>query len=123
MACLQPILISDPRGLGNGFPLKMEVPCGKCLGCLKTRQNDYSIRVSEELLKHACNCFVTLTYRDESLPIVVDPNSGEVRGSLYRKHIQDFMKVVRSNLVRSDFYRAFFSVAFLAVRDRYQLSH
>lgn len=103
MACLQPILISDPRGLGNGFPQKMEVPCGKCLGCLKTRQNDYSIRVSEELLKHGCNCFVTLTYRDESLPLAVDESSGELRGSLCRKHIQDFMKVVRSNLVRSGF--------------------
>lgn len=104
MGCIAPIMIKDPRNLYvEGHPLYMEVPCGHCLGCLKKRQNDYSIRVAEELKSSTHNCFLTLTYRDESVPVGFDESSGEVRLSLRQKHFVDFVKYMRQVLVREGY--------------------
>lgn len=104
MACLTPILIDDPRNLWlAGLPVKMFVPCGHCIGCLRKRQNDWSIRVAEQLKLRASNCFVTLTYRDSNVPIGIDSESGDTRLTLKKSDYQKFLKVLRSDLTRKGF--------------------
>lgn len=104
MGCVSPILIKDPRNLlVGGYPVYLQVPCNHCLGCLKKRQNDYSIRVAEELKNTPFNCFVTLTYREDSVPKACDPVTGEERNSLCSKHLTDFLKYMRRELTRKGF--------------------
>ena len=45
------------------------VPCGKCIECLKARQNALVSRALEESQKRGSFVFLTLTYSDEYLPI------------------------------------------------------
>lgn len=104
MACISPILIDDPRNLWlAGMPVKLQVPCGHCIGCLKKRQNDWSIRIAEQLKLRASNCFVTLTYRDNNVPIGIDAVTGETRLSLRKTDYQKFLKVLRIDLQRKGF--------------------
>jgi len=42
----------------------VDVPCGKCAGCLRDRANAWGIRCYHESLQHERNSFLTLTYRD-----------------------------------------------------------
>ena len=58
------------------------VPCGHCSQCLKSRQNDLAVRCAIEARKRGSMIFVTLTYRDDTLPVscsleCVDKDSGE----------------------------------------------
>lgn len=46
------------------------VPCGKCLACLEKKQKAWAFRLLEESKKAKNALFVTLTYNDESLPVV-----------------------------------------------------
>lgn len=78
----------------------MQVPCGHCIGCLRKKQNDWSIRISEQLKQSPLNCFVTLTYRDDTVPYGIDSDSGQIRKSLRKDDYQKFLKVLRSNLNR-----------------------
>lgn len=62
---------------------KHVVPCGKCAECLGKRQSDLAARCALEARKRGSMCFVTLTYRDDTLPIAclleeVDIETGEV---------------------------------------------
>lgn len=104
MGCVSPILIKDPRNLlVGGYPVYLQVPCGHCLGCLKKRQNDWSIRVAEELKNTPFNCFLTLTYRDESVPKGINLKTGEERNSLCSEHLTKFIKYMRRELTRKGF--------------------
>lgn len=60
----------------------VQVPCGKCIECLRKRQNDYAIRIAEEAKLKGSFHFVTLTYSENKVPFavrpfIVDVNSGE----------------------------------------------
>ncbi|WNK15125.1 MAG: replication initiator protein [Microvirus sp.] len=46
----------------------LQLPCGKCLGCLTDRAQDWAHRAMHEASQHEHNIFVTLTYNEESLP-------------------------------------------------------
>lgn len=48
-----------------------EVPCGKCIECLKKRQNDLALRAMLEASKRGSMAFVTLTYDEENLPLSI----------------------------------------------------
>lgn len=52
----------------------VEVPCGRCVGCLKSQQFAFSMRLQFELASHPPNSslFVTLTFDDENLSIFRD---------------------------------------------------
>lgn len=75
--------------LKNGHPLATNamqyniVPCGKCIECLKKRQNDLACRCEREAVLRGSMHFVTLTYEDAFLPFacrlqVLDTESGEI---------------------------------------------
>lgn len=47
---------------------EIELPCGRCVGCLVDRTRQWAVRLVTESQMHEDNCFVTLTYDDEHLP-------------------------------------------------------
>lgn len=60
--CYQPITIKTPQGY-------RQVPCGKCLECLRKYQSDWSNRMYEELKSHNGKAvFFTLTYDENNVP-------------------------------------------------------
>lgn len=44
--------------------------CGQCLPCRLKRKKEWTHRIMLESLTHSVNCFLTLTYSDESLPVI-----------------------------------------------------
>lgn len=48
---------------------KVELPCGRCLGCRLERSRQWAMRCMHEAKTHEDNLFVTLTYDDEHLPL------------------------------------------------------
>lgn len=64
--------------------LKIDIPCGQCIGCRLERSRQWAIRCMHETKLHDRNCFVTLTYHDE-------PEGG----SLNVRDIQLFFKRLR----------------------------
>lgn len=76
----------------SNFPsLPFYLPCGRCIGCRLERARVWAVRCVHESKLYDDNCFITLTYRDEDLPLY---------GSLNVKHFQDFMKRLRVNIAR-----------------------
>lgn len=71
----------------EGFAdLRVEVPCGKCLGCKLARARMWAVRISHEASLYNDNCFITLTYNDDCIP---------ANGSLVKADFQKFMKRLR----------------------------
>lgn len=68
---------------------EITLPCGKCIGCLKDRANDWSVRNYHELFVTGKSSFLTLTYAPEHLP---------ENGSLVKADVQKFMKRLRKRL-------------------------
>lgn len=64
--CVSPLTIKVD--VAGGATRTYTVPCGKCVECLKTRQNDYMVRIYEELMQAGKGCFLTLTYAPENVP-------------------------------------------------------
>lgn len=63
------------------------VPCGKCLDCVKDRQNDIAVMCYRAADQYGSMEFVTLTYNNESIPMygrVYDEETGEVVGEPFR---------------------------------------
>lgn len=76
------------------------IPCGHCIECLKDRGQQWTNRCMLEYATDVQNAyFVSLTYRDENLPVTyyADPSTGEAfpAYTLSKKHVQDFLKRVR----------------------------
>lgn len=44
---------------------EVKLPCGRCIGCMKTRQRSWGIRCMHEAQLHDASAFVTLTYNEE----------------------------------------------------------
>ena len=64
----------------------IDVPCGQCLDCRLKRSAVWATRIMQEAKLHDKNCFITLTYSDDSLP----PDYG-----LRKEHFQGFIKRLR----------------------------
>jgi len=64
------------------------LPCGQCLGCRLERSRQWAVRCVHESRLHDRNCFITLTYRDDSLPAGL---------SLDYLDFQRFMKYLRKD--------------------------
>lgn len=90
----------------------VRVPCGKCVGCRLDYSRDWASRISMESLDYPDNSlFVTLTYDDDHLPIMIDDGTQHVLkgkgfsadyvtkgATLLKKDCQDWLKRLRRNL-------------------------
>ena len=65
-----------------------QVPCGRCVECMKLRVNSWYVRINEELKVSSSAYFVTLTYEHE-------PCTPEGEPTLDYRDIQLFMKRLR----------------------------
>jgi len=65
------------------------IPCGRCMGCRLERSRQWAVRIMHEAQLYEDNCFITLTFNEDSLPKMCPD------GSLNKKHMQDFMKRLR----------------------------
>lgn len=66
--------------------VSLELPCGQCIGCRLERSRQWAVRIMHEASLHEDNCFLTLTYSDEFVPVT---------GSLDKRHFQLFCKRLR----------------------------
>ncbi len=77
------LVFNETEGLaGSGFL----IACRQCVGCRLEKSRQWAIRCVHEAQLHEDNCYITLTFNDENLP---------VNGSLDVKYYQDFMKRLR----------------------------
>lgn len=58
--------ISFKPSAGHGT--RIELPCGRCIGCRRERVRQWAVRAMHEASLHEENCFLTLTYDDAHLP-------------------------------------------------------
>lgn len=100
MPCYSPILAWQVGSSAAGTPSRIffrcipnakpiYIPCGKCIGCRLERSRQWAVRCVAEAQCHEKNCFVTLTYDDNHLPI---------NGSLFPRDLTLFFKRMRKNL-------------------------
>lgn len=99
MPCFRPLTAYQSRA---GGPLsfketdllddwiRLQVPCGQCIGCRLERSRQTAVRCMHESQLHVQNCFITLTY-DSALP-------GQ---SLFYPDFQNFIKRVRARFARA----------------------
>jgi len=74
---------------------RLDLPCGRCIGCRLERSRQWATRCIHEAKSHDLNSFITLTYDSEHLP----PS-----GSLHYPDFQRFMKRLRKRLGKVRFY-------------------
>lgn len=65
---------------------RIELPCGRCIGCRLERARQWAIRCMHESQCHTQNCFITLTFNEAHVP---------VSGSLSKRDWQLFAKRMR----------------------------
>jgi len=76
----------DPFPAGVPSSDRLQLPCGRCIGCRLERSRMWAVRCMHEASLHPFNCFITLTYSPDHLPD---------DASLSVKHLQLFMKRLR----------------------------
>jgi len=76
------------KGTDEATREPVQVPCGWCIGCRLDKSKQWGVRCMHEAQKYDDNCFITLTYDNEHLPD---------DGSIYKSHMQEFMKNLRNN--------------------------
>lgn len=69
------------------------IPCGQCIGCRLERSRSWAIRLMKEYNLHDRCSFLTLTYKDSSLP-----KTRTKLPTLKLEHTQKFMKRLRKRL-------------------------
>lgn len=74
----------------------MPFPCGQCMPCRVMKKRHWTHRIILEAGEQQENCFVTLTYSDDTVPRLEDG-----RGTLVPKDLRDFMNRLRTNYARS----------------------
>ena len=108
--CLRPRTISIPNLHPTAaYPessIQVQVPCGKCIECLKRRQNDYATRLYNECKNGEVMFFLTLTYREDVLPLAItykhiDLHTGEVLDQSEPEVLEDsdFTRVCRKHIL------------------------
>lgn len=81
-----PITFVKSEGYGDQ---QMTIPCGLCIGCRLEHARQWAIRCVHESKMHEKNCWLTLTYSDEYLPLVGG------HPTLKKEDLQKFMKRLR----------------------------
>lgn len=60
-----PIVFDVKEGYAD---MKMDLPCGQCIGCRLERSRQWAVRCIHEASLYERNCFITLTYNDQNMP-------------------------------------------------------
>lgn len=68
---------------------RLELPCGRCIGCRLERTRQWGVRIAHEAQLHDFSVFVTLTYDDEHLPSDL---------SVSKRELQLFVKRLRQRV-------------------------
>ena len=108
--CLYPVSIKTVDSFG--LPTNLSVPCGKCIECLKDKQNSWKIRLMEECRDHLYMYFFTLTYNDDSISRVkltesLDPKIDKILnhdGFVYTVNKSDVQKWLKRNRIYYERY-------------------
>lgn len=78
---------------------KIDIPCGKCIGCRLEYSRQWAQRIQKEASLYSQNWFLTLTYDPEHLPWIdsLNTETGEyiLGNPLVPKHMTKFMKDLR----------------------------
>jgi hypothetical protein len=90
MPCYAPINIPDPKFKSKA--IRIEVPCGKCAGCLQSRREDWTNRIMYEMDISTSAHFITLTYSDENITF------GKTFPTLVKSDLQNFLKRLRKRI-------------------------
>lgn len=85
--------------LKRDYPNSILVPCGKCDGCKADYTRSWADRMILELDHSRSGIFITLTYDNDHLPLVVDGSSGESFPTLNKRDIQLFFKRLRKHFL------------------------
>lgn len=96
--CTSPITIrySNIHTYSTRFK-SIQVPCGKCCECKKKYQNDWMLRINEEIKSCGYKAvFVTFTYNNEHVPRVWDKETGCCYLSVCKRHPQNAIKRFRT---------------------------
>lgn len=75
--------------------VRMDVPCGQCIGCRLERSRQWAMRLVHEKRMHQFSWFVTLTYNEDCVP-----------DSLSVRELQLFMKRLRKKFGKLRFFAA-----------------
>lgn len=104
--CLRPLRIKNPtkyfrQGVDKEYLL---VPCGKCTECINANRMDWQIRLYYEHrataeLHNGFTFYFTLTYNGLCPSVPVRDDKGRVVFCFNHKHIPDFIKRCRSQIV------------------------
>lgn len=91
MACFSPVhahRLPDGRVVmvGSSKIYTLELPCGQCIGCRLRRSAVWAMRCMHESSQYSDNCFITLTYNNDNIPL---------NRSLDYTHFQKFMRRLR----------------------------
>lgn len=68
------------------------VPCGKCIVCRQNRSAEWSARLVHESQYWEKKCFITLTYNNDNVPIVIDEKNSQGILTLNKTDYQKFIK-------------------------------
>jgi len=93
MECLKPLTIPHPTRVfwwDPENPIKISVPCNKCVACLQNRRAHWSFRLQQELKVSSSSHFVTLTYDEKHVP-----KTTKNVNTLNKADLQDFFKRLR----------------------------
>ncbi|QRV61970.1 replication initiator protein [Microvirus sp.] len=107
--CLRPIKVRNPsRYFREGIDKEyITVPCGKCSECVNANRMDWQIRlyyehISTEQLHDGFTFYFTLTYNNLCPHLPVRDDKGRIVLCFNHKHIPDFIKRLRTQLIRDD---------------------
>lgn len=79
------VIVFKAKDAGKTFD-EIEIPCGRCIGCRIEKSKIWSLRCVHEASLFENNCFITLTFAEESI---------NEYGTLVKKDFQKFMKRLR----------------------------
>lgn len=100
----------------SNYPDHILVPCGKCIGCRLDYSRAWADRMMLELETQKKAIFLTLTYDNKHLVNAdgIHKDYMEIEGynkaSLYKRHLQLFMKSIRKCFARQDIKLRFYAV-------------
>lgn len=83
------IVFKRPNGSPQYYE-EMTLPCSQCIGCRLERSRQWAVRCVHESRSHDLNCFITLTFNNDSLlsrdnPFTVDVRDFQLFMKRFRK--------------------------------------